>query len=169
MPASPCRRRDRHACRTDRPQPEEQRRAQEREAARNAKPASTETRPATSVATAATTPQTDPRASARAAAGDAQHRQLAFLNQTPDKRTVSPDRVAAPASANVLQAGADLRRAHHRHPPDLPGQITAQVTENVYDSPTGKILLVPQGTRSSASMTAASASGSAASCSSGTG
>jgi type IV secretion system protein VirB10 len=30
---------------------------------------------------------------------------------------------------------------------DLPGQITAQVTENIYDSPTGKILLVPQGTR----------------------
>jgi len=30
---------------------------------------------------------------------------------------------------------------------DLPGQITAQVTENIYDSPTGKILLIPQGTR----------------------
>jgi type IV secretory pathway VirB10-like protein len=29
----------------------------------------------------------------------------------------------------------------------LPGQVTAQVTENVYDSPTGKILLVPQGSR----------------------
>ena len=30
---------------------------------------------------------------------------------------------------------------------DLPGQITAQVTEPVYDSPTGKILLIPQGAR----------------------
>jgi type IV secretion system protein VirB10 len=30
---------------------------------------------------------------------------------------------------------------------DLPGQITAQVTENIYDSPTGRNLLVPQGTR----------------------
>ena len=30
---------------------------------------------------------------------------------------------------------------------DLPGQITAQVTENVYDSPTGSLLLIPQGTR----------------------
>jgi len=28
-----------------------------------------------------------------------------------------------------------------------PGQITAQVTENVFDSPTGRFLLVPQGTR----------------------
>src|SRR3546814_5332020 len=33
----------------------------------------------------------------------AQDRQLAFLNQAPDKRTVSPDRVAVPASPNVLQ------------------------------------------------------------------
>ncbi|WP_334493713.1 TrbI/VirB10 family protein [Bradyrhizobium sp. AZCC 1614] len=30
---------------------------------------------------------------------------------------------------------------------DLPGQITAQVTENVYDTPTGGSLLVPQGAR----------------------
>ena len=30
---------------------------------------------------------------------------------------------------------------------DLPGQITAQVTQNVYDSPTGSLLLIPQGTR----------------------
>ena len=30
---------------------------------------------------------------------------------------------------------------------DLPGQVTAQVTENVYDSPTGKYLLIPQGAK----------------------
>ncbi len=30
---------------------------------------------------------------------------------------------------------------------DLPGQITAQVSENVYDSPTGRSLLIPQGAR----------------------
>src|SRR3546814_1863184 len=30
---------------------------------------------------------------------------------------------------------------------DLPGQVTAQVTQNVYDSPTGRILLIPQGSR----------------------
>lgn len=134
------------------PSPEEQRREQEREAARNAKLfASTETRPATSVATAATTPQTDLASLGLApqpATPSAQDRQLAFLNQTPDKRTVSPDRVAAPASANVLQAGAVISAALITGiRSDLPSQITAQVTENVYDSPTGKILLVPQGTR----------------------
>ena len=30
---------------------------------------------------------------------------------------------------------------------DLPGQITAQVTRHVYDSPTGRHLLIPQGSR----------------------
>ena len=30
---------------------------------------------------------------------------------------------------------------------DLLGQVTAQVTEDVYDSPTGKFLLIPQGAR----------------------
>jgi type IV secretory pathway VirB10-like protein len=30
---------------------------------------------------------------------------------------------------------------------DLPGQITAQVTENVYDTPTGRACLIPQGAR----------------------
>ncbi len=30
---------------------------------------------------------------------------------------------------------------------DLPGQIPAQVTEPVYDSPTGRTLLIPQGAR----------------------
>lgn len=78
----------------------------------------------------------------------AQDRQLAFLNAAADRRTIAPDRVVAPASPYILQAGAVIAAAlitgiHS----DLPGQITAQVTENIYDSPTGRILLVPQGTR----------------------
>jgi type IV secretion system protein TrbI len=47
---------------------------------------------------------------------------------------------------------------------DLPGQITAQVTENVYDSPTGRILLVPQGTRIIGQYDNMSASAKAACC-----
>ncbi|WP_079537999.1 TrbI/VirB10 family protein [Bradyrhizobium lablabi] len=77
-----------------------------------------------------------------------QDRKLAFVNASVDRRTTSPDRIAAPASSYVVQAGnvipgsliTGIRS-------DLPGQITAQVTENVYDSPTGRFLLVPQGTR----------------------
>ncbi|MGN6423156.1 MAG: TrbI/VirB10 family protein [Asticcacaulis sp.] len=141
------------------PSPEEQRRAQELEAARTARLfAPTETRSSNTntanpaQAAAATIPQTPDLASLGLApqpsTPSAQDRQLAFLNQTPDKRTVSTDRVAAPASPNILQAGAVISAALITGiRSDLPGQITAQVTENVYDSPTGKILLIPQGTR----------------------
>jgi type IV secretion system protein VirB10 len=48
----------------------------------------------------------------------------------------------------VLQAGAVIPAALITGiRSDLPGQVTAQVTEDVYDSPTGKVLLVPQGAR----------------------
>lgn len=137
------------------PSAEEQRQAQELEAARTARLfASTETRPAspgTSAPAATATPPADLASLGLApqpATPSAQDRQLAFLNQTPDKRTVSPDRVAAPTSKNVLQAGAIIAAALITGiRSDLPGQITAQVTENIYDSPTGRILLIPQGTR----------------------
>jgi type IV secretory pathway VirB10-like protein len=73
---------------------------------------------------------------------------LAFLNGSVDRRTTSPDRVDAPASPDVLQAGAVIEAALLTGlRSDLPGEITAQVTSDVYDSPTGKILLVPQGAR----------------------
>lgn len=134
---------------------EEQRRLQEIETARTARLfASTETRPANIPAAPTVTaspPQPDLASLGLAPqplTPSAQERQAAFLTQAPDKRTVAPDRVAAPASANVLQAGAVIPAALITGiRSDLPGQITAQVTENVYDSPTGRILLVPQGTR----------------------
>ncbi|MER8822720.1 TrbI/VirB10 family protein [Mesorhizobium sp. M0991] len=141
------------------PDPEQQRREQELEAARTARLfASTQTRPASDTAaaqpgtgTTATSAQTDLASLGLApqpAPPSVQDRQLAFLDQPPDKRTVSPDRVAAPPSKNVLQAGAVIAAALITGiRSDLPGQITAQVTENVYDSPTGHILLIPQGTR----------------------
>ena len=77
-----------------------------------------------------------------------QDRQLAFLNAAVDRRAVASDRVMAPASPYVLQAGAVIPAALITGiRSDLPGQINAQVTENVYDSPTGRILIIPQGTR----------------------
>jgi type IV secretory pathway VirB10-like protein len=81
-------------------------------------------------------------------ASASQDRQLAFLNAGVDRRTVAPDRVAPPASPYVLQAGAVIPAALITGiRSDLPGQISAQVTEPVYDSPTGRILLVRQGAR----------------------
>ena len=87
-------------------------------------------------------------ASDNAFAQNGQDRKLAFVNAPVDTRTTSPDRVAAPASTYVVQAGNIIPAALITGiRSDLPGQITAQVTENVYDSPTGRFLLVPQGTR----------------------
>lgn len=132
---------------------EEQRRLQEIEAARTGRLfASTETQTTAPSATATATPPmpdlTSLGLAPQPATPSAQDRQLAFLNQAADRRTVAPDRVAAPASPNILQAGAVIPAALITGiRSDLPGQITAQVTENVYDSPTGRILLVPQGTR----------------------
>ncbi len=81
-------------------------------------------------------------------AATGQDKQLAFLNAAADRRTVTPDRVTPQASPFVLQAGAVISAALITGiRSDLPGQIIAQVTEPIYDSPTGRILLVPQGTR----------------------
>ncbi|WP_036283979.1 TrbI/VirB10 family protein [Methylocystis sp. ATCC 49242] len=77
-----------------------------------------------------------------------QNRHTAFLKGPVDRQTVAPDRVTPPASPYILQAGAVIPAALITGiRSDLPGQITAQVTENVYDSPTGSLLLIPQGTR----------------------
>lgn len=90
-----------------------------------------------------TTPSTDD-----GFAQNGQDRKLAFLNAAVDRRTTSSDRVARPASPYVVQAGTVIPAALITGiRSDLPGQITAQVTENVFDSPTGRSLLVPQGTR----------------------
>ncbi len=134
--------------------PEEQRRRQEIETARTSRLFSgTETRAGASAAAPSIAPPPAPDLASLGlapppATPSAQDRQNAFLNAAPDRRTVYADRVAAPASPNILQAGAVISAALITGiRSDLPGQITAQVTENIYDSPTGRILLVPQGTR----------------------
>ena len=77
-----------------------------------------------------------------------QDRKVAFLTASVDRRTVSRDRLANPASRYVVQAGAVIPAALMTGiRSDLPGQVTAQVTEHVYDSPTGKYLLIPQGSK----------------------
>jgi len=60
----------------------------------------------------------------------------------------NPHTLAQPVSPWTLQAGsliaASLITGLNS---DLPGLVTAQVTENVYDSVTGRSLLIPQGSR----------------------
>ena len=84
---------------------------------------------------------------ADSAQGD-QAAKRAFMAQASSQRTVSVERLVAPASPNIVQAGSIIPAALITGiRSDLPGQITAQVTANVYDSPTGRILLIPQGAR----------------------
>lgn len=80
-------------------------------------------------------------------ASDAERRQ-SFLERASDRRNVSGERLSSLASPNILQAGSVIPAALITGlRSDLPGLLTAQVTQNVYDSPTGRILLIPQGSR----------------------
>jgi len=128
------------------PSPEQQRLAREMEAARTSRLfATTNIVAPTAAAAPAPAGAAAPNASTDLTSQD--HR-LAFLNGNIDRRTTSPDRVQPPASPYVLQAGAAIPASLITGlRSDLPGQVTAQVTEDVYDSPTGKILLIPQGSR----------------------
>ncbi|MFG1345543.1 TrbI/VirB10 family protein [Xanthobacter autotrophicus DSM 431] len=148
------------AVQAPRADPEEQRRLAEIEAARVAK-VFTESRgvrtaenpaartgaggadPATGLPLPFEPPPLDP-----GAAQNMQDRKLSFVNAATDRRTVSPDRVQEKASPYIVQAGTVIPAALVTGiRSDLPGQVTAQVTEHVYDSPTGTHLLIPQGTR----------------------
>jgi len=76
----------------------------------------------------------------------AQDREQAFLATPPDRRTVSPDRLQKPPSPYMLQAGSMIAAALVTGlRSDRPGHIIARVTENAFDSVTGRHLLVPQG------------------------
>jgi type IV secretion system protein VirB10 len=56
--------------------------------------------------------------------------------------------LTAPVSPNSLLAGSVIAASLITGlNSDLPGMVTAQVTQNVFDTVTGKILLVPQGAR----------------------
>jgi type IV secretion system protein TrbI len=77
-----------------------------------------------------------------------QKQKQAFLKAPTDHSTVSPDRLENPASRYVVQAGSVIPAALITGiRSDLPGQVTGQVTEHVYDSPTGRYLLIPQGSK----------------------
>lgn len=81
-------------------------------------------------------------------AQNGQDRKLLFVNAPVDRRTTAPDRLSRPASPFVVQAGTIIPAALITGiRSDLPGQITAQVTEPVFDSPTGRAKLIPQGAR----------------------
>ena len=83
-----------------------------------------------------------------AASADPQDRKAAFVvtgRQTP---TVNSGRLQPPAGNYVVLAGSTIAAALIIGlSSDLPGEVVAQVTDDVFDSTTGRTVLIPQGTR----------------------
>ena len=77
-----------------------------------------------------------------------QTRKLTFLKAGPEKEVYNPHGLQTPVSAYQLMAGtviaASLITGLNS---DLPGFVIAQVTEHVYDTVSGRFLLIPQGSR----------------------
>ena len=133
------------------PSPEQQRVTQEWDAARashlfainNTAPA------AASISAAIPTPPTPNGSQASSdptGIENMQESKIAFANTGAGQQTVSPARVEHPASPYIIQAGWVINAALAKGMTSgLPGDVHAQVTEAVYDSPTGRYLLIPQG------------------------
>ena len=131
------------------PDPEIERIAQEHEAARTSRLFSETGRSAESAtpSLAAIEPGGAPATVAPAASNSGGEKEV-FLARPAEEHTVSASRLVPLASADVLQAGSIIPAALITGlRSDLPGMVTAQVTEDVYNSPTGKRRLIPQGSK----------------------
>jgi type IV secretion system protein TrbI len=83
-----------------------------------------------------------------AAASAAPTHHEAFLDDGRAAPTVSAFRPAPPAGRRILLAQTIIPAALLTAvSSDLPGPISAQVTRNVYDSLTGRVVLIPQGSK----------------------
>jgi type IV secretion system protein VirB10 len=79
---------------------------------------------------------------------NSQQRKLDFVNQLIEKSIYNPHALQTPASPWQVMAGSVIAASLVTGlNSDLPGLAVAQVTENVYDSVTGRTLLIPQGAR----------------------
>ena len=81
-------------------------------------------------------------------ADGAQLRKNSLFGRAGEGDDVNPHRLTAPVSPWTLQAGSVIAASLITGlNSDLPGIVTAQVTQNAYDSVTGHTLLIPQGAR----------------------
>jgi type IV secretory pathway VirB10-like protein len=79
---------------------------------------------------------------------NAQGRKADFVGNLDPRGDVNPHALTRLTSPYTLSAGSVISASLITGlRSDLPGLVTAQVTENTYDSATGRILLVPQGSR----------------------
>ncbi len=93
-------------------------------------------------------PSSAPEAPASPSTGDAQDRKVAFVANSARTPAVNSGRLTEPAGRNVLIAGSTIAAALITGlSSDLAGEVVAQVTEDVFDSTTGRTRVIPQGTR----------------------
>ena len=79
---------------------------------------------------------------------NAKGNKIAFAGAKGTDEVLNPHRIQNAISPYTLSAGSVIAGSLITGlNSDLPGFVTAQVTENVYDSPTGRVLLLPQGSR----------------------
>jgi type IV secretory pathway VirB10-like protein len=79
---------------------------------------------------------------------NAQGRKADFVGTLDPRGDVNPHVLTSLSSPYTLSAGSVIAASLISGVrSDLPGLVTAQVTENTYDSATGRILLIPQGAR----------------------
>lgn len=83
-----------------------------------------------------------------AADTDGRTRKERFADAFDTRGDINPHLLKSPASPNMLMAGSMIAGSLVTGlNSDLPGLVIAQVTQNAYDSATGRIVLVPQGAR----------------------
>ena len=98
----------------------------------------------------ATTVAADPAKASLGIDGDpnGQERKNALVGKANETADINPHALVQSVSPWTLQAGSIIAASLVTGlNSDLPGLVTAQVTENVYDSVTGRSLLIPQGSR----------------------
>jgi type IV secretory pathway VirB10-like protein len=79
---------------------------------------------------------------------NAQGRKAQFVGTLDRSDDINPHTLTAAPSPYLLSAGSVISASLITGlRSDLPGLVTAQVTSQVFDSPTGRILLIPQGSR----------------------
>lgn len=79
---------------------------------------------------------------------NAQGRKAQFVGTLDRSDDVNPHTLTAAPSPYLLSAGSVISASLITGlRSDLPGLVSAQVTAQVFDSPTGRILLIPQGSR----------------------
>jgi type IV secretion system protein VirB10 len=102
----------------------------------------------TTPATTKTAPSSTGTSNDSYAQQNMQGQKLDFLTSQPNKDIYNNNTVQYPASPYILQAGSVIPAVLQTTiSTDLPGVITAIVTQDVYDSISGKFLLIPRGSR----------------------